>query len=630
MINNTRLDASLDDVDETAPIATMRIVLAVATILAMIIDPNGIGDPHPFTLLAFYAYTAHSAVIYISVRLGGELGDSKLVHWLDVFWFSLVLVIAGPQTGFFYLFFFAISTAAFRWGYDEGARVTLACAVLYCLAATQAADQTELARMLLRATFLLGLGYMVSHWAQASIKQKRRIALLRDVSRLSNPRFGVEDTIVSVLEQIRVFFGATSCFSLTRENPACPWILRKADSNASGAPLRPCVLDSEAAAPLVAAPPTCSALFRASLLPFVPWPGAFLVNDATRPGWHKAPVAIGNSLADILGGRSFICVPLPLRNGEGRIFVVAPQATLDKGDVRFLAQVVAQAVPVIENIELLDRMASDAARRERVKMSLDLHDTTVQPYIGMSHVLRALLSKAGDANPIAPDLRQVADMADAYIAELRELAGNLARAKNDEPAFPSALRAHASHMKEFYNLDIALSGHETAGIHDRLGAEVFQIVSEGVSNITGRARRLATRGAVEICAGPTAWLHIRIENECRPGPAAPFRSAFDFGNGPWHWVAYALRRPASEGGPSGSMSTFPVYGAATMESRPGKLLSGVMLVWTDHRLCLWDWERLIESEAYGMKVAASVIQSARNALLPPAHWSPTVILLGLL
>lgn len=518
VITENRLDASLDDVDETALIATMRIVLAVATLLAVIIDPHGLGNPHPFTLILFYAYTAQSAVICISVRFGGALRESRLVHWLDVFWFSLVLLTAGPMTGFFFLFFFAISTAAFRWGYDEGARVTLTCTGLYCAAATQYSDQSQLASMLLRASFLLGIGYMVSHWAQASINQKRRIALLRDVSRLSNPRFGVDDTIASVLERTRVFFGASSCFALTREDETDPWVMRKADMG-SGTH-RPCVLDGAAAATLIEIPAGSSALFRASLLPLLPLPAAFLVNDNAGTGWYKAQVAVGSRLADMLEARSFISVPIPLRSGEGRIFVVAPEATLNKGDVRFLTQVVAQAFPVIENIELLDRMASDAARRERVKISHDLHDTTVQPYIGLSHALRALLNKAGETNPISPDLRQAADMADAYISELRQLAGTLSHVRRgDEPAFSSALRAHVAHMKEFYNLDIALSGHETACLHDRLGAEVFQIVSEGVSNI--RRHTLATRGAVKMSRS-NGWLHIRIENECPGGPAAPF------------------------------------------------------------------------------------------------------------
>ncbi|MFD2270613.1 hypothetical protein ACFS07_04395 [Undibacterium arcticum] len=62
--------------------------------------------------------------------------------------------------------------------------------------------EAEISRLLLRTTFLLALGYMIAYWGGSEVAQKkRRLALLRDVSQLSNPRFGVDHTIASVLEK---------------------------------------------------------------------------------------------------------------------------------------------------------------------------------------------------------------------------------------------------------------------------------------------------------------------------------------------------------------------------------------------------------------------------------------------
>lgn len=510
-----------DDVDEIALISKMRLVLAGATLLTVIIDPQGLGQPHPFTAIIFYAYTAQSALIYILSETNARIRQSKLVHWLDVFWFALLLTLTGPLSGFFFLFFFAISTAAFRWGYDEGARITLACAALYALASLRSPDETILARVMLRIAFLIGLGYMVSHWANVLLTHKRQIALLRDVSRLSNPRFGVDHTIASVLEHTREFFGATTCVMLTRDNHANAWRVRSASVNPGTFATGQCLLDDLAAAPLLSLPTGLSAVFCGPVLSILPWAGKFLTRSTGPAGWQRASAQEGRRLADLLGARSFMCVPIPLRGEEGRIFVIAPGPTLCRADAVFLAQVAAQAFPVIENIELLDRMASDAARRERQKFSNDLHDTTLQPYIGLSHALQALLGKAAADNPLTGELRQVADMADNFVRDLRHFARTISNQApaSPEPAFLMALRAHAAQVKDYFNLDIAVSGHESLGINDRLGAEVFQLVSEGMSNI--RRHTLATRGAVKLRRNH-GWLHIRIENECPSGPPDPF------------------------------------------------------------------------------------------------------------
>jgi signal transduction histidine kinase len=505
-----------DDVDEIALIAKMRLILACATLLSVIIDPKGLGHPHPFTETVFYVYTAQSVLLYILSETNNAIRQSKLIHWLDVIWFTLLLTLTGPMSGFFFLFFFAISSAAFRWGYDEGARITLACAALYVLAGVGSADETMLARVMLRTAYLLGLGYMVSHWADVLLTHKRQIALLRDVSRLSNPRFGVDHTIASVLEHTREFFGATSCVMLIRDNQANAWRLRSASVDPGAFAAGQCLLDDAAAAPLLSLPVGFSAVFCGPVLLRLPGAGKFHTRSAGSAAWLRASAQEGRRLADLFGARSFICVPIPLRGEDGRIFVMAPGATLSKADAAFLAQVAAQAFPVIENIELLDRMASDAARRERQKFSNDLHDTTLQPYIGLSHALRGLLGKAGADNPITGDLRHVADMADTFVRDLRHLARTISHHPSSatEPAFLMALRAHAAQVKEYFNLDIAVSGHEALGINDRLGAEVYQLVSEGMSNI--RRHTLATRGAVKMCRN-RGWLHIRIENECPAG-----------------------------------------------------------------------------------------------------------------
>ncbi|UUZ47602.1 hypothetical protein LP420_31155 [Massilia sp. B-10] len=80
--------------------------------------------------------------------------------------------------------------------------------------------------MLLRAAFLLALGYMIALGRSQSDPETLRLALLREVSRLSNPRFGVEHTITDVMQQVRRYFHGSSCVMVSRRLPSPRWVLR--------------------------------------------------------------------------------------------------------------------------------------------------------------------------------------------------------------------------------------------------------------------------------------------------------------------------------------------------------------------------------------------------------------------
>ena len=115
----------------------------------------------------------------------------------------------------------------------------------------------------------------------------------------------------------------------------------------------------------------------------------------------------------MLEAGSFISAPLVLGRGKGRIYVAARERHFGRSDALFLAHIAAQGLPVVDSIELLDRIASDAAALERKKIALDLHDTAIQPYIGLKLGLAALCKKADPANPLIDDLDKLLAMATA-------------------------------------------------------------------------------------------------------------------------------------------------------------------------------------------------------------------------
>jgi signal transduction histidine kinase len=513
----TRSAASNGD---ASMVCRMRLLLSVSTLLTLFIDPDSTGKLGGFAWMVFSGYTLHSVVLYLLSMLEQALPQSMLIYWLDVFWYTLIVFFTGGNSNLFFLFFFfAILTSSFHWGFEEGARITLASAGLFAVSSLLAADQAEMSRLLLRTTFLLALGYMIAYWGGSAVAQRRHLALLRDVSQLSNPRFGVDHTIASVLEKTRLFFKARSCILVMRDTESPAWSLRTAMEHSDGVAASTTRISDEAAAPLLAFPADQLVLFAPALWPSRHWRGATRVFEHGAARWLGRADDTGAGLAELLEAHSFISAPLPLRNGKGRIYV-ASSTSFSKTDALFLAHIAAQAFPVIENIELLDRLASQAALRERQKIARDLHDTTIQPYIGLRHGLSALRHKAAPDNPLVEDLDRLLSMATQVIGDLRRYARSFKHGLvQSEPELLVALRRQAAQIKEFYGIDIALTVAGELDMSDRLAAEVFQIVNEGMSNI--RKHSDARRGFIQLtCAKGT--LAIRIDNECLNGPVGAF------------------------------------------------------------------------------------------------------------
>lgn len=489
----------------------MRLVLATTTLLTIAIDTGQTDGPPTFIWIVFIGYLAHSTVLYVLSRRDQPFSRRKLVHWLDVYWYWLIVFFTGYNHSFYFLFFFfAILSASFRWGFEEGARVTIASAALFTTTALLVNTPTEISILLLRLTFLLTLGYMIAYWGESEITQKRRLALLRDVSQLSNPRFGIDHTIASVLDKIRLYFDGSSCVLLLRDEELATWSVRTVSGPVDKQSLTASHISAEAAITLAGFPAGTIALYNRVPLAFFSHFSSCLTCEQGQVRWDKRLGETGTRLAELLETDSLISAPVSIIPGGGRIHVTSRKTPFRKADALFLNDLATQAFPVIKIIGLIDRLASDAASQERQKIALDLHDTTIQPYIGLEFALGAMRRKATADNPLVPDLDNLIGMTAQVIGELRRYAGTIQQEhERAEPVLLAAVRRLSAQTREFYGIDIAVSVDGPLDISDRLAAPVLQIISEGLSNI--RKHSSAQYGAVRLFSNGIT-LRIDIEN----------------------------------------------------------------------------------------------------------------------
>lgn len=499
---------------DVAMISGMRLLLAVTALLTLFVNPGDMDVPGHLTWSVMALYVVHSAVLFLLAHFNQPFSHGQLIYWLDVAWsFLIVLCTGGGDSYFFPFFFFAILTSSFQHGLALGARITLASSLLLAAGALTGGP-VNLPFLLLRVTFVMALGYMIAYWGGLGLLQKRRLALLHDVSQQSNPRFGVDHTLDSILEKMRRFFQADSCILIMHDG-GDQWLLRTA---AAGGTPRSTVMGAAAVAPLMAFDAGQSLLFSPSLRARLGLAACLQGVDRDGAHWQALDRQVGAGLAELLDGSSFISVPLPLRKGEGRIYLSATRQRYARADARFLLQIVAQVFPMIENIELVDRLASGAAYRERQKIARDLHDTTIQPYIGLRHGLSALRNSATADNPLVGELDKLIDMSGQVIGDLRQMAQSLRTgAAPEEAELLLALRRQAAQIQKFFGIEIEIAVDGVLALSDRLAAEVFQIVNEGMSNI--RKHTTARSGRITL-ASRDRLLTIVMENERQPGTAS--------------------------------------------------------------------------------------------------------------
>jgi signal transduction histidine kinase len=503
-------------------IAAMRLVLAASGLLVIYIDPS---EPDRCVALAYTTlilYVVYSAVLYASAWRPIPLVPTTITHWVDVGWYAVLISLSsGTNSIFLFFFFFAIMIASFQWGLRSGLCVACASATLSFsigFVTTPAGADLELNRLLLQPISLLVLGYMVAYWGESELTLKRRLVLLKDINTLSNPRFGVDRTLGTLMERLRAFYDADVCLLVTTDLWTSEHRMRRVDRR-----------DPEAA---TRSEPITEDL--ASLLLMLPIAQAVIARNRPRLWRWRYPeasgcaydvvtgkrIAVPPPVSGVLAAKVFITVPFYCaRETIGRLYLTAPRRrAFNTEDVHFLSQVLAQAIPTLQTIQLVDQLASTAAEAERQRIARDLHDSVLQPYVGLRLGLAALSHNCamGDTD-IGEDLKQLCTMTDIGISDLRFYMSDL----KENSACVGDLLSLVQHFAERFAKTTGIAVHVEAetpmSVHDRLAAQACHIIAEGLSNV--RRHTTSTRATISMACS-NGHLTLRIVNDGAAGAAS--------------------------------------------------------------------------------------------------------------
>ncbi len=509
-------------------IAAIRCILAFSGLVIIYVDPT---QPAIFSALTYSSlviYALWSCVLAImAFRRDLAAPPPRDTHWGDVLFCAyLVTLTQGTNSLFFTFFLFAILSASFSRGTQEGLLVTGASVLLFILAslwfepgARFGFDQT-----LVRPIYLLTLGYMISYWGGHEISQRRRMKILQNINNLSRHRLSYDQAININLQRILNFFEAKTCI-IVLKRPTIPpkFLTYRISQNSQYQPKQTSTVEQESiseetAKILLTLPNNLSIRYEQS----PSWWKKYWPASKTPPAEPYIQNEL-NILSNLLDTTCFVTVPYIQHDASfGRFYLIPHKKKLKQSDLEFISQLLSSVSYVVENIQLMDEIVTASAKHERFKISLDIHDTTIQPYIGLKLGLDALNRQAGTDNPLSEEISELLCMTESTISDLRNYVTTLREEKAlTKDSLVTSLKDQSEHYKRFYGIDVHIECDPKILLNSRLAYEVLQILSEGLSNIL---RHTKTKRAALSISIEDQLLILKISNESpdRPDYKADF------------------------------------------------------------------------------------------------------------
>ena len=209
---------------------------------------------------------------------------------------------------------------------------------------------------------------------------------------------------------------------------------------------------------------------------------------------------------------------LPLMNyGQplGTLCLRRAEVAFTAADLRFVNDLMHETMPLLERSDLLEQLQRESAARERERIGRDLHDSAVQPYLGLKYGLEALARQAGSRDPLSHHIQQLVQMTNEELQTLRDVISGLRRGNDTgqpDGAPLAALQRQAERFHSLYGLKVHVSAPHAPHLRGAAAKAVLHMVNEALTN----ARRHTTATAVTVLLdvnGTDVVLRVRNDHE---------------------------------------------------------------------------------------------------------------------
>jgi signal transduction histidine kinase len=368
----------------------------------------------------------------------------------------------------------------------------------------------------LPALAVLALILSAALLAQPVSVLRRRLALVHDIESEIDPRRGFMSICAALVERLRSRAGAEVVALVLPSGLAAPAMLASREDGSFPA-------SSEVHLQL-------EALLRQ--MPACP------LTYVQRPWWDRRPATRLHGelpvpcdlaqhleqLAHMLGARVLQVVPLTrYARGHGHIVVGYRNARGADCEVAALATSARELLRIVEQATLVDQLQEESAKHERARIGRDLHDSAIQPYLGLKYAVESTALRIPPDNPARAEVDSLVELVNGEVAALRELISGL-RTNNSrgDNALVPAVRRQARRFTLLFGIETEIDCHENLPTTRALASSLFHMVNEALNNV--RKHTCARRVWITLAAEPTVIrLVVRDDGgSVRGRPAADF------------------------------------------------------------------------------------------------------------
>ncbi len=216
-----------------------------------------------------------------------------------------------------------------------------------------------------------------------------------------------------------------------------------------------------------------------------------------------------------------IVVPLmSFGQSIGHLWLSEAATPFTQSDAVWLSDVMETAMPLLERADLMEQLQREGAIRERDRIGRDLHDSAVQPYVGLKYGLEALVRQTAQTNPSHGGLQQLLQLTNAELQRLRDVVSGL-RSGNPVASDESPLAAIERQAKRFetiYGLKVQIFAPHAVRLRGAVGKHVLHIINEALTNV----RRHTSAKAVNILIDvDDSHIVLSLRNDHGPNETLP-------------------------------------------------------------------------------------------------------------
>lgn len=462
-------------------VESLRIILAIIAGLLMLDEQPAV---RPLLSLAVVAFSAYAIILLWQAANGSVYVQRRIFYWLDACWFLLLLFLADKTGTHYFLFLlFPVLFAAWRTDYWESVAIAAFCgfgSLTIFFVNNPLTPWTQLLALPLSLFIIAQVFVALARIEEATQKRQELTGFLVGAA---DPRHGFEAIVADLITKIaQKTDSSVALLALQTFSGRCRVICWEEGNEVFE-------LSEGAADPVVK---------QALSLPsdvVVGWSGdhhwwrhgrQIEIDSSGLPSnpWRVSRDAL-QSLTRLAGKERLMSVSISAGSvGKMRLILAGESIRVSLRSLSLLLHIVEQVGPSIENACLRQELASQAAEAERARIGRDLHDSAIQPYIGLKFAVEAVQRRAGPDNPVAPDLARLTELVTEELATMREVISGLRGAPGKGGALlSSAVRRQAARCGQLFGIDVEVHIEDDVPVSRRMAGEIFHMVAEGLSNI---------------------------------------------------------------------------------------------------------------------------------------------------